>query len=234
LSSAIGPNLRSLQVGRKQRVKPQSGSELRDEIAHWAGAFGLTDFDLYVGLADPDGVVCIADPKLPAFVVGENICPPFGPGLRQCLAMRVFALSRGLTVLLDREPGDVAALIVAACRACGVELHAPPYALVGEFHRLFSRELPRKLKKEMADDARAIAAAGLDLSLWAEAALTSLQTIAALAVGDASWVLLSAEERLTRERNVDVDTEAQRGRVLMAALSEEFRELREQLGMAVK
>jgi hypothetical protein len=48
-AGAFGPTLGSLGVGRRDRVDARSGSSLRNEIAAWAGALGLTDFELYIG-----------------------------------------------------------------------------------------------------------------------------------------------------------------------------------------
>ncbi len=234
LSEVIGPTLKSLGVGRKHRIKAQSGSELRSELAHWAGALGLGEFELYVGGPDPHGMVCVPDGKLAEFVVGDAVRPPFNALVRQRIAKTVFAAARGCNVVLTRESVDVAALIVAACRVCDVQLTSPEYALTGEFQRLLSKELPRRTKKELAPLAEAVAKAAQDPLAWAEVASASLDRLAAVAVGDASWVVLQAAERETTQRNVDAQTEQQRAALFGFCLSPEFKQLREQLGLAVK
>ena len=55
-SEALGPNLSSFGVGRKERVDPRSGLPVRNEIAAWAGALGIGDFEVYVGGPDDQGI----------------------------------------------------------------------------------------------------------------------------------------------------------------------------------
>ena len=41
IAEALGPNLGSCGVGRRDKIDPRSGLALRNEIAAWAGAFGI-------------------------------------------------------------------------------------------------------------------------------------------------------------------------------------------------
>ncbi|MEN9579023.1 MAG: hypothetical protein RJA70_2032 [Pseudomonadota bacterium] len=234
LSEILGPTLKSLEVGRKHRVKAQSASPVWSELAHWAGALGVRDFELYVGGTEPSAMHAVRDGDLIQFVIGESIRAPFGPEIRQRLAKTVFSAARGTQLLLLREPADVAALCVAACRVGDVRLPGPEYALVGEFERLLTKELPRRIKKDLPALARAVASSEQDPRAWALAALASLQRLGALAVGDASWVLFSAAQRGTSERDTDTQTEQIRRSVLEFALSPEFQGLRKQLGLSVE
>ncbi|HWL86816.1 MAG TPA: hypothetical protein VNO21_13490, partial [Polyangiaceae bacterium] len=49
LAEALGPSLHALGLTRRDKVDPRGGTTLRNEIAAWAGAFGIDAFDLYVG-----------------------------------------------------------------------------------------------------------------------------------------------------------------------------------------
>lgn len=234
LSEVLGPTLKSLEVGRKQRVRAQDASPVWSELAHWAGAFGLGDFELYVGGAKPFGMSLVRDGGTLQFVMGEELRAPFNPALRQRLAKAVFSAARGTDVLLSREPVDVAALCVALCRVGEVRLSGPEYALTGEFERLLNKALPRRIKKELPALARRVAAEAQEPLGWVRAAFTSLQRVGALAVGDPSWVVLSPDERETTERSADPQTDPIRRSVLSFSLSPEFQQLRQQLGLFVE
>src|SRR5262249_49731566 len=79
LAEALGPSLASLGVNpRKDKVAPASGLPLRNEIAAWAGAFGIHSFDFYVGGRDPLGVQGIPG-DVPALVVGHGVNAPLAP-----------------------------------------------------------------------------------------------------------------------------------------------------------
>ena len=47
------PTSRRAASGRRDKIDPRSGLALRNEIAAWAGAFGIREFDLYVGGKEP-------------------------------------------------------------------------------------------------------------------------------------------------------------------------------------
>jgi hypothetical protein len=81
LGEALGPTRESVGVTRKDRVDPKAGLALRAEIAQWAGAFGISTFDLYVGGKDPGGVQGIAG-DTPALVVGSAVNAPLSPAMR--------------------------------------------------------------------------------------------------------------------------------------------------------
>jgi hypothetical protein len=232
LNPILGPTLKSLDLGKKHRVKAQAGG-VWSEIAPFTGAFGLGEVELYVGGRDPNAMVMLIDSDTWQFVVGENIKAPFGPLERQRAAKVSFCAARGCSMVLSHDSAEVAAMLVAACRVAEVPVEAPPYALTSEFERLLNK-LPRRLKRELVEPARAIQSQGLNLRDWADAAQQSAERVAALAVGDVSIVVLSDEERLTQERNVDAHTEARRMELVKFVVSEKFLALRESLGLAVR
>jgi len=226
----LGPSLAAFGVGKKERVDPRLGLPVRNEIAAWAGALGVGEFELYVGGRDPDLVVAIAS-ETPALVLGPAVMAPLGPRHRQAVARELFALRRGTTVLRHRESAEIGALVVAACRVGEVQLPSPAYAMLGEFQRLLGKA-PRKVRKMLPDLARAVAASGQDPLAWARAATSSLDRMAVIAAGDVSWVLADHGERGTIGLSDEANARAKR--LLSFVLSPVYLALREQLGMGVK
>jgi tetratricopeptide (TPR) repeat protein len=234
ITEALGPSLQAFGVTKKERVEPRAGLPIRNEVAAWAGALGIGEFDLYVGGSDPGAVRALAL-EMPAIVVGSNVTAPLSPIHRQALARELYALRRGTTVLGHRETDDVAALIVAACRVGDVELNAPSFAMLGEFQRLLAKEASgwgsRQLRKVLPGLARAVADEAPDLLGWVRAATSSLDRMAAIAAGDVSWVLGGR----TRTPIGDGREERARAERLLAfVLSPTYLDLREQLGMGVR
>jgi hypothetical protein len=234
ITEALGPNLQAFGVTKKERVDPRAGLPIRNEVAAWAGALGIGEFELYVGGSDPGAVRALAL-ETPAIVVGAGVTAPLSPIHRQALARELYALRRGTTVLGHRESDDVAALIVAACRVGEVELSAPSFAMLGEFQRLLTKEASgwgsRQLRKVLPGLARAVADEAPDLLGWVRAATSSLDRMAAIAAGDVSWVLGGR----TRAPVGDGREERARAERLLAfVLSPTYLDLREQLGMGVR
>ena len=73
-----------------------------------------------------------------------------------------------------------------------------------------------------------------DLLVWMRAAQSSLDRMAAIAIGDASWVLARAGERPRGEAPATVEGGARASRLLSFMLSPAFFSMRERLGMGVK
>ena len=236
VTEALGPNLQAFGVTKKERVDPRAGHSIRNEIAAWAGALGIGEFELYVGGADPGAVRALAL-ETPAIVLGAAVTAPLSPTDRQAVARELYALRRGTTVLSHREPDDVAAIIVAACRLGEVELQAPSFAMLGEFHRLLTKETSgwgseaRRVRKLLPDLARAVAAEAPDLLGWVRAATSSLDRMAAIAAGDVSWVLGGRSRAAVGEGR---EERARAERLLAFVLSPTYLDLREQLGMGVR
>ena len=232
LAEAIGPSREALGVTKKDRVDPRAGLPIRNEIVAWAGALGIADFELYVGGRDPDAVTAVAT-ELPAVVVGTGVRAPLSARHRQALARELFALRRGTTILRHRDASDIAALIVATSRLAGYEVSAPHYAMLAEFQRQLSKFMSRKLKKVLPELVRPALESQQNLEAWVKAAVSSLDRMAAIAVGDVSHVLSGnpsergriAASGEARERAI---------RLLSFVLSPSYLTLRTQLGMGVR
>lgn len=234
LGSVLGPDLKTLEVGRRQRVKPPTAAQLRAELAAFAGAFGLGDFELYIGGTDPRGIRVVADPKLPAFVVGPDVASPLSADHRWSVAQQVLALASGTQILLQREDVDVAALAAAACNLAKTPLPGPSFAMTNEFARALDKHLPRKIRKDLQEITSQIQDEAPDLLEWARSARSSLDRAAAVAIGDVSRVVLSPKERETQQRRFSEATERRIWRLLRFVLSPTFSKLRDRLGMTIR
>lgn len=232
LAEALGPNLGSFSVTRRHKVSPRAGLPLRNEIAAWAGALGIGEFDLYVGGPVEDGVFGVAG-ETPSLIVGPTVSAPLNAQHRAAVARELFALRRGTSILRHREATDVAALIVAAARVVEVNIPSPEYAMLGEFTRLLSKDTPRKLKRALASLGQSIAESAEDPVMWYRAATSSLDRMATLAAGDVSWVL--AESGATRGRlGASIEAQRRAARLLSFVLSPSYLALRQKLGMGVR
>lgn len=230
---AIGPSLAAFGVGKKDRIDPRAGLPQRNELAAWTGALGVGDFDLYVGGPDPHGMFAVPGER-PSIVIGNQVGAPFDPARRALAAREIFALRRGSTLLRHRDPSDIAALVVAACRVGGVQVQSPAYAMLGEFERQLGKAMPRKLKKVLPNLAAAFAQSGQDPTHWVEAASGTLDRMAAIAAGDVSQVSLLIENS---GRGVPPQTQLGQRRLhnlLGFVLSPAYLDLRARLGMGVR
>ena len=227
----LGPSLAAYGVTKKERVDARLGLPVRNEIAAWAGALGVGEFELYVGGRDADAVVAIAS-ELPAIVLGSGVTAPLSPRHRQAVARELFALRRGTTVLRHRESAEIGALVVAACRVGEVNLPAPAYAMLPEFQRSLAKA-PRRVRKVLPDLARAVEESQQDPIAWARAAVSSLDRMATIAAGDVSWVL-AAGGRERGALGLSDEAAARAKRLLSFVLSPGYLALREKLGMGVK
>lgn len=230
LAEALGPSLQVCGVTKKDRIDPRSGLALRNEIANWAGAFGIKEFDLYVGGKDPLGVQGIAS-ELPALVVGAGVNAPLAPITRGRVAREVLAIVRGTTVTRSRDEMTIASIVVAACNQAGVATEHPPYAALAEVERLLGRAISRKTRKALGEVCGAIASTRADAKAWSKRALSSHDRVAAIASGDVSLVLSdilgSSPERLGQA----VKGLARAEDLMRFVLSSRYLEIRRALGL---
>jgi tetratricopeptide (TPR) repeat protein len=232
IAETLGPNLTTFGVGKRERVDPRAGLAVRNEIAAWAGALGVGEFELYVGGNDPDAVAGIPT-ELPALVIGRDVVAPLRPYHRQAVARELLSLRRGTSIILHREPDDLHALVVAACRIAEVNLPSPPFALLGEFQRLLGK-MPRRVRNKVLPDlARAVMKSSQQPSEWYRAARSTLDRIATVAAGDVSWVLAPAARQRGHIES-SMEGQARAKRLLSFVLSPAYLELREKLGMGVR
>lgn len=232
IAEALGPGLAAFGVSKRERVDPRAGMPLRNEIAAWAGALGVEQFEFYVGGNDPIGVHAIAT-ETPAIVVGNQVEAPLSPFYRQVVARELLGLRRGTTVLRHRDVDAVHALVVAACRIGEVELPSPSFALLGEFQRQLAREIPRRVRKLLPGFAQAVRDSKQDPVAWYQAATSTLDRLAAVAAADVSWVL--AKEPAARGQLAPtLESQNRARRLLSFVLSPSYLEIREKLGMGVR
>jgi hypothetical protein len=232
LSEALGPSLEALGVGKKQRVEPRSGLPIRNEVAAWAGALGLGEFELYVGGKRTDAVQGVPG-ATPAIVVGSAIAAPLAPSTRQALVRELFALRRGTSITRTRDETTVAAIVVAACRLAEVPVEAPPYAMLADVQRQLGKALSRRTRKLLPPLCRAVVEEKRDAKAWASSALLSMNRMASIAAGDVSLVLRDLLQA-PLERLPELIPYDERARRLMAfVLSPRYLELRGKLGMGV-
>jgi cellulose synthase operon protein C len=232
ITAAIGPNLAALGAQKRERVDPRAGHPIRNEIIAWAGALGIGELEVYVGGRNPHGIYGVAS-EPPSLVVGSLVAAPLSAMHRQGVARELFALRRGTNVLGHREPPEVAALIVAACKLGGVELEAPTFAMLGEFQRQLGKEVPRRVRKLLPELGVAIRDSGQDLTDWYRAATSTLDRMAAVAAGDVSWVLCGDAANRGR-MPASVEGQERARRLLSFVLSPAYLVLREMLGMGVR
>ena len=228
---ALGPTLASLGVGRKQRVDPRSGLRLRQQVAAWAGALGLGDFDLYLSDSIADWAVGVPGER-PSLVVKASVVDLSMGETRLAVTRELYALRRGISLLRNRSTTDIAALVVASCSIGGYRLDSPPYAMIDEFARLLSSVIPRRTKKILAENAAQIEEMALDPMTWIRAALRSLDRMASLATVDVSHVLAS----ITTERGkapTSVEDRTRCERLMSFVLSDLYLTLRSHLGLDV-
>jgi tetratricopeptide (TPR) repeat protein len=230
LAEALGPNLQALGVGRRDRVDPRSGLALRNEIATWAGAFGLQEFDLYVGGREDDGVQGIPG-EPPAIVVGAGVKAPLSPGMRARVAREVLGILRGTSILRSRDEVTIAAIVVTACRLGEVQLNHPPYAVLAEVERVVGKAIPRRTRKALPDVVRNVARSGQDGRAWSHRALVSQDRVATLASGDAATVLALALGVPPGRLGQATVGNARAGELLRFVLSPEYLDLRRALGL---
>ncbi|HEX4445574.1 MAG TPA: tetratricopeptide repeat protein [Polyangiaceae bacterium] len=230
LAEALGPNLTSCGVGRRDRIDPRSGLTLRNEIAAWAGALGIQEFDLYVGGKEPLDVQGIPG-EPPALIVGPSIKAPLSPVIRARVARELLAMSRGTTVARSRDDVTIAAIVVAACRLSEVPIEHPPYAVLAEVERLVSKAIPRKIRKAIAEPCRAIVSERAEPRAWTKRTLASHDRVAAIASGDPGVVLCDTlgvpMERLAQA----VGGNARAEEILRFVLSPTYLNLRRSLGL---
>jgi len=206
---------------------------VRNEIAAWAGALGLGEFEVYIGGRDAEAISAVAT-EVPAIVVGAAVAAPLSAAHRAGLARELLGLKLGTTILRHRDTSDIAALVAAACNVAGVRVESPPYAMLAEFERLLSKELPRRVRKVLPDLASAVARSSTDPTAWVAAARASLDRLAAVAIGDVSWVLAGAEGGARGEAPRTSEGKQRAARLLSFALSPAFFAVRDKLGMGVK
>jgi tetratricopeptide (TPR) repeat protein len=233
IAEALGPTTEALGVGRRERVDARAGNALRNEVAAWAGAIGIAEFEFYQGGKDPNLIQGVPA-ETPAIVVGANIRAPLSLVDRARLVRELVALERGTTVTLLRDDVAVAAVIVASCAIAEVPLQTPAYAVLAETQRLLSKAISRKTKKLLPDVANAVArqlGGGGDLRTFRGHALRTLDRAAAIAAGDPAAALVGIVGPNAVPAKISADVRA--AAMLRFVWSDDYLALRRQLGLGI-
>lgn len=234
-AEALGPTLAVLGVGKKQRVDPRAGHPVRNEIVAWAGAFGISEFDLYLHDRVPGDVIAVPTER-PSIVVSSSLAAPLDAHGRQAVARELFLLRRGTSILRHRSPTEIRALVLACCKIGGFPVSAPAYAMQDEFVRAILSAIPRKLKKSLTELSEAIQMAhpsDASIGEWVACALASQDRAAALATDDVSLVLayLTGQRGRPPESRDHIERMA---KLLSFALSPQYLELKTKLGLSAR
>jgi tetratricopeptide (TPR) repeat protein len=230
LAEALGPSLQACGVSRRDRVDPRSGLALRNEIATWAGAFGVREFELYVGGKDPLAVQGIPG-EPPSLVVGSGVNAPLAPVTRARVARELLGVVRGTTVTRSRDDMTVAAIVVACCRITEVRIDHPPYAVLAEVERLVGKALPRRIRKSLADVCQALVRANSDARAWSRRAVASQDRVATVASGDPSVVLSEVLGASVERLGQAVKGNPRAEDLLRFVMSPQYLEIRRALGL---
>jgi cellulose synthase operon protein C len=230
LAEALGPTLATVGVSKRDRVDARSGLPLRNEIAAWAGAFGIQEFELYVGGKDAAAVQGIPGEPI-SIVVGPGINSPLALPIRAQVARELYAVSRGTTTVRLRDETTAAAIVITACKLADVSIDAPAYAVQAEIDKVVSKAIPRRTKKLLPEICRRIADGHADARAWARRALASQDRVAVLASGDVSIVLSEALGQPADRLAEHVLGDARAEELLRFVMSRNYLELRRSLGL---
>jgi tetratricopeptide (TPR) repeat protein len=230
LAEAFGPTLHVCGVGRRDKVDPRSGLALRNEIATWTGAFGIPEFDLYIG--GKDGLAVQGVPgESPALVVGPGVNTPLTPLIRARVAREVIAMVRGTTIARSRDETTLGAIVAASCKLAEVAFEHPPYAMLGEVERALGKAMSRKTRRALQDVCTAVVAQNADVKGWSRRALVSQDRIATIASGDPGIALADALGVTRDKLGTAVRGSARAEELFRFVLSNHYIELRRALGL---
>jgi len=233
IAEALGPTLDALAVGRRERVDSRAGSALRHEIAAWAGALGIAEFELYVGGRDQSLIQGVPG-EMPSIVVGSAIRSPLSLVDRARVVRELVAMERGTTIALVRDDVAVAAVIVASCALGEVQLQTPAYSVLAETQRMLSKAIARKTKKLLPEVAQAVGrqlGGGGDLRTFRGHALRTLDRAAAVATGDPGAALAGVVGENAPAPKIAADGRATA--MLKFVWSDDYFMLRKQLGLGI-
>ncbi len=230
LAEALGPSRDSFGVSKRDRVDARSGISLRNEIAAWAGAFGIQAFELYVGGGDPTGIHGIAG-EVPCIVVGASVHAPLTSAARAAVARELVGLARGSTIARWRDETALAAIAVAACNLAKVPIEHPPFAMLAEVERLMAKSITRKTRVAIEPLCRALAQSGHDTHPWAARARMSQCRAAIVASGNVAEVLSDLFHETAEGLAGIVQSDPRAHELLRFSLSRTYCELRLTLGL---
>ena len=135
--------LDALHLGRAERVR--GASPVREAVAPFAAACGVSEFELYVGAGDDRILALPGDPMV--LVIGPRVDVVRDLGHRFRLVAELLFASRSLGGWTADEPSHAAARGLASLVAAGVEVPSPQpdAALVKAVGKLQSRRVRKAL-----------------------------------------------------------------------------------------
>jgi hypothetical protein len=124
LTLELEPDLHARGVTALMRRDDFSADPLGTIIAEWSGALGISDWDLFVGGRDEDGIAAINWPR-PTLIVGRNVTPPLSREEHTRLVVLLFALKMQLSILVNQTHEVITRWLEATEHALG---HRPTLA----------------------------------------------------------------------------------------------------------
>ncbi len=199
----------------------------------FANLLGLREFDFFLVPHSGESITAVAAVKDPAIIIGgaDRILTPFERGR---LAASICGLLRGTYACIEYPADKVAALLAAACKIGNVELPGPTFALTGELERQLSRELPRKVRKELEVLAPRAAAQGAEPLECVRVATATLDRVALIASGDMSQTIVTRENLAGGLTTLTPELAERFQSLTRFCLSTAYLNLRQQLGLGAK
>lgn len=188
LAEAFGPTLVTLGVGKRDRIDPKANLAIREELLSWAHAFGISEFELYVGGKDPNAIQGIAGSPH-AFVIGAAVRAPFNANQRARIAMEALGILRGTTILRFRDNATISAIVVSAANLAKVPVTSPVFPVQGEVDKLLSKAIGRKAKAGLPEILAPLSGKPADAAPWLARALLSQARAGLVASGNLAATL---------------------------------------------
>jgi hypothetical protein len=231
LAQVLGPNMKSLELTKKDRLPAGKMLLLAPEMLPWPEALGLTGMELFASLDGRPEIYAFTDEAMLAFALPADLMPKLNRGQLSTVARQALGLQLGTLVLHHHSAAQVASLLSGLCAAVDSPLpratNGAPASVVEELQD----RLTRKTRKQVAELARQIAEGDHDPLQWALAAERSLDRAALLATGDASLVQATFPGGSRSAPPNDATGRARAQHLVAFALSAQFQRLQHELGL---
>ena len=233
LTTVLGPTLRELNLGRRDRVRNSAELPALAEIEPWLDTLGLGlslgagSVEVYLGGPEAERVYCVAE-STPILVIGEAVRAPLGRDVLCAVARELFALKAGSLCLCHRKQSELD-LVLASLRAlAGSHDDEPPTAPSADADPAYVRELkramPRRTLRKACEQLREADASGQTLADWAAAETLRFARVATVATG-------SVRQALTSTYADDASRLAHRRSLLFWVWEGHLTQVRAELGM---
>jgi hypothetical protein len=202
-----------------------SGAPQRAEIGIWMGAFGGSDFELYVGGNDPACIRGIHE-ALPTFLVGGEVEFPLRPIDRARMIAQLASLHYG-TVTLINHPFEEVEKWLQASEILAGGLASEGDAEIDEMARALSRSIQREARDELGKLHSELSRARVPVSKSAYAVCRGSARATVVAHGDPS-ILRQLPDLLPTDQ---VMLDVQMSDIVRFSLSDQFFALRQKAGL---